>query len=94
MFSATPISLTLSAEDLLDGDLYRSQAFALVAKDVLLLLDDSVETMDVPTLIDCLCDLRAMGFCVARAADVRRKAASTLVARAGRSLPALTAVPA
>jgi len=84
--------MTITAQDLLDRDLTKSAAFALVAKDVMLLLDDSVEELDVTTLIDALAELRALGFTLAREADVKRREASTWVVRAGKSLRASRAL--
>jgi hypothetical protein len=55
--------VTLSADDLLDGDLYwDASPLAFVAKQCVLVLDDTVATIDGGVLLVCLRELRRLGF--------------------------------
>jgi hypothetical protein len=88
------LHVTLCADDLLDGDLYwDASPLAFIAKQCVLVLDDTVATIDGGTLLVCLRELRKLGFSFAVpddtdtfAADITRTGASTSEARAG-SLP-------
>lgn len=82
--------VTLCADDLLDGDLYwDASPLAFVAQQCVLVLDDSVATIDGGVLLVCLRELKKLGFSFAvpadmeaHGADVKRREASTSAARA------------
>lgn len=75
-----PLELPIRAADLLDGDLYWSNApLAIIARRVILVLEPDVESLDDATLLEGLRRLRAMGFRM----KVRGKAASISALRAG-----------
>jgi hypothetical protein len=60
---AGTLHVTLCADDLLDGDLYwDASPLAFIAKQVVLVLDDSVATIDGGALLVCLRELRKLGF--------------------------------
>lgn len=89
--------VTLCADDLLDGDLYwDASPLAFVAKQCVLVLDDTVATIDGGVVLVCLRELKKLGFSFAVPqdmeafdADLKRREASTSAARAGMPLPAL-----
>lgn len=60
---AGTLHVRLSADDLLDGDLYwESSPLAFVAKQTVLVLDESVSSIDEGVLIVCLRELKSLGF--------------------------------
>ena len=88
--------VTLCADDLLDGDLYwDASPLAFIAKQCVLVLDDSVATVDGGVLLVCLRELRKLGFTFAVPDDMdayeaafTRTASSTSVAPEGMPLRA------
>jgi hypothetical protein len=64
--------VTLSADDLLDGDLYwDASPLAFVANQCVLVLDDTVATIDGGVLLVCLRELRKLGFTFAVPDDMQ-----------------------
>jgi hypothetical protein len=65
--------VTLCADDLLDGDLYwDASPLAFIAKQCVLVLDDTVATIDGGVLIVCLRELRKLGFSFAVPDDMSK----------------------
>jgi hypothetical protein len=80
--------VTLCADDLLDGDLYwDASPLAFVAQQCVLVLDDTVATIDGGVLLVCLRELRKLGFSFAvpddmsafEAAVIRMEASTSAV---------------
>lgn len=60
---AGTLYVTLCADDLLDGDLYwDASPLAFVAKQCVLVLDDTVATIEGAALTVCLRELKQIGF--------------------------------
>jgi hypothetical protein len=86
--------VTLCADDLLDGDLYwDASPLAFVANQCVLVLDETVATIEESALLVSLRELKKLGFSFAVPDDmdafegaVTRTAVSTSAARAGTSL--------
>lgn len=58
--------VTLCADDLLDGDLYwEASPLAYLASQCVLVLDETVATIDGGVLLVCLRELKKLGFCFA-----------------------------
>jgi hypothetical protein len=65
--------VTLCADDLLDGDLYwDASPLAFVAQQCVLVLDDTVATIDGGVLLVCLRELRKLGFSFAVPDDMSK----------------------
>lgn len=75
--------VTLCADDLLDGDLYwDASPLAFVAYQCVLVLDETVATIDGGVLLVCLRELKKLGFSFAVPDDVTRTASWISEARA------------
>ena len=78
--------VTLCADDLLDGDLYwDASPLAFVANQCVLVLDETVATIDGGVLLVCLRELKKLGFSFAVPDDVTRTASWISEARAETS---------
>lgn len=82
--------VTLCADDLLDGDLYSDASpLAFVAEQTVLVLDDTIATVDGGVLLVCLRELKALGFSFAVPDDMA--AFRSFVARVSAPPPSLQA---